>query len=92
RRHLQGLAGVERALIFGSYASSSDAPDSDIDVLIVGSPDRDDLTDRLESAGREVGRPVNEVVFSEHELRSRRGRGDRFIQSMEQGPVVPLLP
>ncbi len=54
RRHLSGLSDDERVVIFGSYARGSLIPDSDVDVLIVGKPDRDDLTDRLEIAGLEI--------------------------------------
>jgi DNA-binding transcriptional ArsR family regulator len=36
RRYLAGLAGIERAVIFGSYAQGTDKPDSDIDLLVVG--------------------------------------------------------
>lgn len=92
RRSLAGLAGVERAMIFGSYARGTDKPDSDIDLLIVGNPDRDELTDRLERAGHEVGRPVNEVVMSPEEFESRRTRGDGFVASLHAGPVIEVAP
>lgn len=92
RRHLAGLAGVERAVIFGSYASGSVTADSDVDLLIVGSPDRDDLTERLEIAQLEVGRPVNEVVMTVEELAARRHRGDRFIESIDAGPTIDVTP
>lgn len=92
RRSLAGLAGVERAVIFGSYARGTDKPDSDIDLLIVGNPDRDELTDRLERAGHEVGRPVNEVVMAPEELKARRERGDGFVASIDAGPVIEVAP
>lgn len=92
RRSLAGLAGVERAMIFGSYARGTDKPDSDIDLLIVGNPDRDELTDRLERAGHEVGRPVNEVVMKPAELEARRTRGDGFVASLDAGPVIEVAP
>lgn len=90
RRHLSGLTGVDRAVIFGSYARGTVDADSDVDVLIIGSPDRDALTERLELAGLEIGRPVNEVVMTSSELDERRGRGDRFIESIETGPVIAV--
>lgn len=92
RRCLAGLAGVERAVIFGSYARGTDKPDSDVDLLVIGSPDRDELTDRLERAGHEVGRPVNEVVMSTEELEGRRARGDGFVASIDAGPVIEVAP
>ena len=50
-----------------------------------------DLTDRLEMAGNEIGRPVNEVVMTRAELNERRVRGDRFVESIEGQPVIELI-
>ena len=91
RRHLAGLAGVERAVIFGSYAHGPLKPDSDVDLLVIGTPDRDDLTERLEIAGLEVGRPVNEVVMTRTELDARRTRGDAFVRSLDLGPTITVI-
>lgn len=92
RRHLTGLAAVDSAVIFGSYASGTMQPASDIDLLVVGTPDRDALTDRLERASRELGRPVNEVVMTAEERADRSARGDGFMSSLETTPVIHVLP
>ena len=92
RQHLVGLAGVERAVIFGSYAHGSLQSDSDVDLLIIGNPDRDELTDRLEMASLEISRPVNEVVMTQEEFDRRRARGDRLVESIESQPTVEVLP
>ncbi len=92
RRRLGDLSGVESAVIFGSYAAGMTKSGSDVDVLIVGKPDRDELTDRLEQAGREIRRPVNEVVYTATELDERRARGDAFIKSIDEGTVIQILP
>lgn len=92
RRHLTGLPGVERAVIFGSYAHGSLQPDSDVDLLIVGDPERDELTARLEAASMEINRPVNEVVMTQDEYDRRRARGDGFVVSIESQPTIQVLP
>lgn len=92
RRHLAGLVAVESAMIFGSYASGTMKPTSDIDLLVIGTPDRDDLTDRLEQASRELGRPVNEVVMTAGEAAERRARRDGFMASIEAAPIIAILP
>src|SRR5262249_21067969 len=46
RAALEGLPGVEAAAILGSYAAGTDRPGSDIDVLVIGHPDRIGLSDR----------------------------------------------
>ncbi len=92
RRALRDVAGVESAVIFGSYAPGKTRLRSDVDLLVVGSPDRDELTDRLEEAGREVGRPINEVVYAAAELEEWRARGDGFVRSIDEGPTIEVLP
>lgn len=91
RRHLSGMAGVERAVIFGSYAHGPLRADSDVDLLIIGDPDKDELTDRLEMASLEISRPVNEVVMTNEELEARRARGDRFVESIDTEPTIQVL-
>ena len=92
RKRLEGLAGVESVLIFGSYVSGNMRTDSDIDVLIVGSPDRDELTDRLESVQAEIGRDINDVVLDPEELASRRRRHDLVVESVDSGRTIAVLP
>lgn len=92
RRHLEGLPKIDRAFIYGSYAQRTDVtPSSDIDLMIIGSPDVDELTDRVSAAEREIGRPLNYTILTEEELERRRRRGDRFIASVDAGPTLPVL-
>lgn len=91
RRHLADLPGVERAVIFGSCAHGSLSSDSDVDLLIIGNPDRDQLTERLEEAGLEISRDVNEVVMTQSELEERRFRHDGLIESIESQPTVVVI-
>ena len=92
RRHLDGVAGVERALIFGSYADGRLRADSDIDLLVIGTPDRDALTDALEAAGQELGRDVNEVVMTMSEFDDPRRRQDGFMQSVTSHRTFDVIP
>ncbi len=91
RRKLSGLRGIERAFIYGSYACGEETPASDVDLMIVGSPDVDELTDRASAAESELGRPVNYTILTEDELAARRKRSDRFITSVENGPILPVI-
>jgi len=69
-------------MIFGSYADGRLKADSDIDVLIVGTPDRDTLTEALEAAAEELGRDVNEVVMTDTEYGERQERKDGLVLSI----------
>jgi predicted nucleotidyltransferase len=92
RGELAGLSGVKSAVIFGSYAAGTMQPNSDIDLLVIGNPDRDALTGCLERAERVIGRPVNETVMTRDEYTRRRDEGNGLIRSIEAGPTISVLP
>lgn len=62
------LPGVEQVVIFGSwaarYAGEAGPPPRDIDVLVVGTPDRADLYEAADRAQARLGIAVNPVVRS----------------------------
>jgi len=91
RRNLAGLRGVGRAFIYGSYARGEDTPASDVDLMIVGRPDVDELTDRVGAAEGELGRTVAYTILTADELTDRRKHRDRFIASVDAGPTIPVL-
>ena len=91
-RHLAGLPNIDRAFLYGSYARGTGlGPASDIDLMIIGKPDADRLTDAIARAEDELGRPVNYTILTKAELARRRTRGDRFIESIDAGSTVPVL-
>lgn len=64
---LRGVAGVERAFIFGSWAArftgeAGIRPVGDIDLLVLGEPDRDELYAAVEGATERLGRPVQVTI------------------------------
>ena len=86
---LTGLDGVHSAYIFGSYASGSDRPNSDVDLLVIGRPDRVALSERLAPVETTVGRDVNVLLRTEKELKDRR-QTDPFWRRVLAGPLVHL--
>jgi hypothetical protein len=62
------LAGVDRLLIYGSWAArykgEAGPPPNDLDVLVVGTPDRAAVYDAAEEVERRTGLPVNPVIAS----------------------------
>lgn len=64
---LADVGGIDAAYIYGSWAArwSEDGgarPVADIDVLVLGSPDRDRLYAALSAAEGRLGRPVQDAV------------------------------
>jgi predicted nucleotidyltransferase len=89
---LSGVAGIEKAFIFGSWAARyhgerGPAP-HDIDLIVIGEPDLDTLYAACRRAEAQLGLDVNPVVRSNVEWR-RRGSG--FLADVRKGPLVPVV-
>lgn len=84
---LADLGGVESAYLFGSYASGRETSQSDIDLLVVGRPDRLALSDRIVTVERRLGRDINVIVRTGDQLRARRD-ADAFWRRVLGGPIV----
>lgn len=86
---LAGLQGVDGAAIFGSWAarvSGEPGPSPvDIDLLVVGRPDRDDLHDAVGRAHERLGREVHVVVVSPRQWESGN---DAFLAELHTRPLV----
>ena len=75
---LDGLPRVEGAYLFGSHASGRETATSDIDLLIIGRPDRVALSERLASVERTIKRDLNVITTTLPQLHRKRESGDPF--------------
>jgi hypothetical protein len=89
---LADVDGIEYVYLFGSWAAryvgQPGRPPADIDVLAIGAPDRDDLDDAVERAGRRLAREVNVTVRS---VDWWRNGTDGFHTEVTNRPLVPVL-
>lgn len=89
---LARVPGVEEAYIYGSWAARyrgqpGDVP-RDVDVLVVGNADEDDLYEVSRDAERTLGREVNIQRVSQ-QLWQAPG-DDPFLTAVRDRPYVPL--
>ena len=88
---LRGLNGIEGAAIFGSWAARATGEPGpspvDIDLLVVGRLDRDDLHEAIGRARGRLGRDVNPVIVSPGRWKAGE---DPFLAEVRDRPMVPL--
>lgn len=89
---LAGIRGISSALVFGSWAACQAGrggvrPVRDIDVLVLGEPDRDALYEAADRAERRLGRPVQVTVREATWLDSGSGS---FHDTVTSRPVLKL--
>lgn len=91
RDALAGVEGVEAAAVYGSVAAGTDAGSSDIDLLIVGTPDDVPLHAVLSALEEEIGRTISYTVLSRRELRSRMQGKDPFLGRVLRGALIRVI-
>ena len=85
------MDGIEAAAVYGSVAAGSDTGRSDIDVLIVGSPDEIALHESVSTLEEELGRPINYTLLSRSELKARLRKKDAFVNRVLAGKMIPIV-
>lgn len=68
---LQGLKGITFAFIFGSYAKNEFKPESDIDIVIIGTISEVRLARIFRDVEKEIGREINYHFYSMREFENR---------------------
>lgn len=85
------VGDVEMLEIFGSWAAryggEHGPPPADVDVLVVGVPDRDEVHEAAARAESRIGIPVNPTVVRPERWRSG---ADAFVQQVMAAHRIPV--
>ena len=85
------LEGVRQILIYGSwaarYAGEGGPAPRDVDVLLVGTPDRDAVYEAARQAEQRLGREVNVTIRGVQQWRSA---GDGFTRQLRSSPLLEI--
>ena len=86
------VAGVEEVLIFGSWAAryhgSPGRVPADLDVLVIGNPDRGDTYDAADRVQERLGMAVNPVIRSR---RQWEAAADALVQEIQASPTLVVI-
>jgi predicted nucleotidyltransferase len=92
---VKDVPGIRAAAIYGSWASGSVTPSSDVDVLILTDVDRSFDMARVRTIERDVaelvGRDVDAMVFDVSDAQRKLKDGNGFLRNVMQGPMIPLV-
>lgn len=82
---------VHAAVIYGSWASGTRRPDSDIDVLVVGDADQGELRRLLRPIGKATSRTIDLTVLRDEEFRRLLAESSSFAGSVWEAPVSTVV-
>lgn len=90
-RELSGIKGIDSAFIFGSWAArylgNTGGVPADVDVLVVGSADLDELDVAAQRAEKSLLREVNVRRIS---VQAWEKGDEAFLKTVRSSPLVPL--
>ena len=84
------IDGILFAFIYGSFAENREKSASDIDLLIVGSPDEDKVMQEIENLEKKLQREINYNIYPEGEFKERMEKKDSFILNILKRPKIIL--
>ena len=88
---LRPIKDIKIAILYGSFAKGKERQDSDIDLLIVGSPRVEDrLLKDLPRLEKQLQREINYKLYSESEYRRKRTQKDPFLEEVLSDKKVIL--
>jgi uncharacterized protein len=90
RRALQ-QADVQVVFVFGSVASETAGPESDIDLMVIGDIGLRRVAILLSGLAAILGREINPHVLTAEEFRKRKRTGDHFIASVLAAPSLFIV-
>lgn len=79
---------VRVAFVFGSVAEGTEAPGSDIDLMVIGDVTLRQLAGMLSGVASRLGREINPHVLSPKEFALRRRARDHFLTTVRRGPKI----
>jgi len=82
---------IERAFVYGSFASGDYGNESDIDLFIVTNLNGLKLSELLGKVQKETGREINISQFTSEEFNQRIEQDDHFVTSVLESPKINII-
>jgi DNA-binding transcriptional ArsR family regulator len=82
---------IQVAFVFGSVASASEKPRSDVDLMVIGTIGLRQLSKLLSGASAELRREVNPHVLTVEEFLSRKRDRDHFLTAILAEPKLFVI-
>lgn len=82
---------IDRAFIYGSFASGEYGNDSDVDFFVLSELAGLKLSELLGNVQNEIGRPINVSQFTSDEYNERKEHNDHFLTRVLEGPKIIII-
>jgi len=87
---VNSLDNIDVAFIFGSIANNKEVAGSDIDLMIVGNPNQDQLIEGITKLEKILEREINYQIYSQTEVIDKLSSKDSFFVNIFKNHLILL--
>lgn len=91
KQNLSKIGNTKIAFIYGSVAKNIEDLHSDIDLMIIGDPDMDNLTKVISKAEDSISREINFTVFTSEEWKKNLKQKKAFVTNVYKDRKIFLI-
>jgi len=88
RDAMKGVKNIDYAFVYGSTAAGMEKKSSDIDLMVIGLVDENDVARRIFRKQRMMKREINYVVWSPADLKEKIENKSVFLNNLVKGKLV----
>ncbi len=82
---------IQLAFVYGSLAKREETAQSDVDLMVVGDVELEDVLAQIQAVEKQIQRPINPTVYSSEEFKAKLTSGSHFVSSVLRGPKVFIV-
>lgn len=82
---------IQLAFVYGSLAKQEETAQSDVDLMVVGQVELDEVLGRLQAVEQQIQRTINPNVYSSEDFKAKLVSGSHFVVSVVRGPKVFIV-
>jgi predicted nucleotidyltransferase len=82
---------IKYALIYGSFAKGTEVTSSDIDLLIIGKIDEDDILHSVMKLQNRLGREINYIVWTEKEFAEKVHQQIALLEEISKTSIIMII-
>jgi len=91
KTELKRISGIQFAFIYGSYAKGRENYLSDIDIVVIGMPDEDELVKRIDRLEEKLQREINYNLYQLKEFAKEVKKKEPFVLEILRGNKIMLI-
>jgi len=88
---LTGLEKIDYAFVYGSVAAGKEGEKSDIDLMVIGGINEDELSKRIFTIQAKMKREINFILWSSDDLKGKIEKKSTFLNNILKGKPVFLI-